>query len=98
MALLALDVDAAVVREALARATAGMLTALREHDSRERRTGVYCCAKCCVSVRRNLAAGGLDHQDERMTRGIQYLREHRHETGEWQRLRCFATVAAVASS
>jgi len=52
VALLALDVDAAVVREALARATAGMLTALREHDSRERRTGVYCCAKCCVSVRR----------------------------------------------
>lgn len=76
VALLELDVDARAVRDALARATAGMLAVLAEQDSPTQRTGVFCCAKCCVSVWRNLAAGGLDHQDERMTRGVQYLRKH----------------------
>jgi hypothetical protein len=96
VALLELDVNARVVRDALERATAGMLTVLHEHDSRGQRTGVYCCAKCCVSVWRNLAAGGLDHQDERMTRGAQYLRKHRAENGEWRRFPFAYTLFALS--
>jgi hypothetical protein len=95
VALLQLDIDASVVRDALARATAGMLTVLHAHDTPKQRTGVFCCAKCCVSVWRNLAAGGLDHQDERMTRGVQYLREHRGRDGEWQRFPFAYTVLAL---
>jgi hypothetical protein len=97
VALLELDVDTRVVRDALARATAGMLTVLHEHDGGGKRTGVYCCAKCCVSVWRNLAAGGLDHQDERMARGVRYLREHRAENGEWRRFPFAYTVFALSA-
>jgi hypothetical protein len=57
---------------------------------------MYCCAKCCVSVWRNLAAGGLDHQDERMTQGLEYLRQHRGESGEWQRFPFAYTVFALS--
>lgn len=95
VALLELDVKLGVVRDALARATAGMLDVLHGQDSLKRRTGVYCCAKCCVSVWRNLSAGGLDHQDERMSRGVQYLREHRGENGEWRRFPFAYTVFAL---
>ena len=95
VALLELDSATKLVRDALARATAGMLSVLHERDDRGRRTGVYCCAKCCVSVWRNLAAGGLDHQDERMTRGVQYLREHRGDAGEWRRFPFAYTVFAL---
>jgi len=73
-----------------------MLAALQQQDTLEQRTGAYCCAKCCVSVWRNLAAGGLDHQDERMTRGVQYLREHRDENGEWRRFPFAYTVFALS--
>jgi hypothetical protein len=47
-------------------------------------------------VWRNLAAGGLDHQDERMTRGVQYLRKHRVEDGEWRRFPFAYTVFALS--
>jgi hypothetical protein len=94
VALLELDV-ADSVRDALGRATSGMLKVLHAHDTPGQRTGVYCCAKCCVSVWRNLAAGGLDHQDERLTRGLQYLRQHRGENGEWQRFPFAYTVFAL---
>jgi hypothetical protein len=96
VALLELDVDERPVRDALARATAGMLAVLAGNESPTQRTGVYCCAKCSVSVWRNLAAGGLDHQDERMTRGVQYLRKHRVEDGEWRRFPFAYTVFALS--
>ena len=95
VALLELDVGAKAVRDALVRATEGMLAVLHEHDAPKQRVGVFCCAKCCVSVWRNLSAGGLDHQDERMTRGVQYLRKHRAANGEWRRFPFAYTVFAL---
>jgi hypothetical protein len=95
VALLELDVDARGVRDALGRATAGMLAVLEQHDTPKQRTGTYCCAKCCVSVWRHLAAGGLDHQDERLTRGMQHLRKHRAQNGEWRRFPFAYTVFAL---
>jgi hypothetical protein len=97
VALLELDVKARDVRAALARATEGMLTVLHRLDSPRQRVGVYCCAKCCVSVWRHLSAGGLDHAEERLTRGLHYLRKHRGEAGEWRRFPFAYTVFALSA-
>lgn len=96
-ALRLLDVKDAAVRTALDRATAGMLGALQRAatDPRKTHPGAYCCGKCTVGMWRNLLAGGLDRQQERMTRGLRYLRSLRDGEGEWSRFPFWYTVLGL---
>ena len=101
-ALRLLDVKDAPVRAALDRATAGMLGALQRaaRGPRHENPGTYCCGKCTVGLWRNLLAGGLDRQHERMTGGLRHLRSLRDggPPGEraWSRFPFWYTVLGLS--
>jgi hypothetical protein len=96
-ALRLLEVKDAGVQAALDRATAGMLCVLQgvAADPRSTNPGVYCCGKCTVGLWRNLLAGGLDRQEERMTRGLSHLRSLRDGKGDWRRFPLWYTVLGL---
>jgi len=97
IALLELEVKSRAVSAALGRATDGILARLHALDTCRARAGCYCCGKCTVAVWRHLGAGGLDHQDERMTQGAKYLQQHRNGDGEWRRFPFAYTVLALTA-
>jgi hypothetical protein len=86
------------VRAALDRADAGLLNCLARAASDPRNTnpGKYCCGKCSVGLWRNLLAGGLDRQEERLRKGVGgLLREHRVGGGKWRVFPFWYTVLAL---
>jgi hypothetical protein len=93
-----LNVRDPVVQQALERATAGLLECLARAaaDPRYTNPGVYCCGKCTVGLWRHLAAGGLDRQEERLTKGIQSLRARRDGGGGWRTYPFWYTVLLLA--
>lgn len=96
-ALRVLDVRDIGVREALRRADRGLLEALGRPaaDSREANPGVFCCGRCTIGLWRNLLAGGLDRQEERLHRGLGHLESQRKGDGTWQRYPFWYTVLAL---
>jgi hypothetical protein len=82
------------VREALKRATEGMLARLTK--DRGRSYGVYCCGVCSVSFWRHLAAGGLDDAAGRLDAGMGELKHHRMGNGQWRRFPFFYTLLALS--
>ena len=91
-------------REALARATEGMLGRLRhpyrtEAAKRSRvwgQAGVYCCGICSVAYWRHLAVGGLDHQEGRLRSGLKVLKAMRDGKGKWRVFPFFYTLLALS--
>lgn len=82
---------------ALERANAGMMNSLARYalDPRNSNPGKFCCAKCTVGLWRNLLAGGLDRQEERLRKGVgELLRAHRTE-GKWRVFPFWYTVLAL---
>lgn len=92
-----LDVRDRAVRQALSRATEGLLQCLARAAADPRRTnpGIFCCGKCTVGLWRHLAAGGLDRQEERLHKGIQYLRSVRDGKG-WRTFPFWYTVLLLS--
>lgn len=93
-----LGVRDSVVRQALARATEGLMQCLSRAADHPRYTnpGVYCCGKCTVGLWRHLAVGGLDRQEERLKKGIQVLRSRRDGDGGWRSFPFWYTVLLLS--
>src|SRR5262245_37523512 len=84
---------------ALAQATTWMTDRLRQAglDAPARNNaGNYCCGKCTVSVWRNVLAGGLDRQHERLGLGLTALRARRDGVGGWRAFPFWYTVLALS--
>ncbi len=86
-----------VVKAALGRASAGLMRCLERGalDPRYTNPGLYCCGKCSVGLWRNLLAGGLDRQEERLRRGVAHLRSMRDGEGQWRKFPFWYTVLAL---
>jgi hypothetical protein len=96
-ALRLLDVRGNGVETALDRADRGLMRSLERaaEDPRHTNPGLFCCGKCSVGLWRNLLAGGLDRQDERLRRGAGHLRSMRDGEGQWRRFPFWYTVLAL---
>jgi hypothetical protein len=97
-ALRQLDVRDRVVSSALERADEGLKRQLARwtNDRGRGNPGTFCCGKCTVGLWRNLLAGGLDQQDERLRRGVAELRESRDGKGGWRTFPFWYTVLALS--
>jgi hypothetical protein len=86
------------VAAALAAADDGLMRCLARAaaDPRNGNPGLYCCGKCSVGLWRNLLAGGLDRQDERLHRGAAHLRSMRDGEHGWRRFPFWYTVLALS--
>lgn len=93
-ALLKLGYKAKPVQEALALASAGLLARLAEHYPKA--SGTYCCGSCSVAYWRHLAAGGLDLQKRRLTKGLKHLKARRNSKGRWQGFPFYYTLLALS--
>jgi len=93
-AIILLKSSDAKVRDALKRATEGMLKRVDEYGSKNR--GFYCCGICSASLLRHLAVGGLDHSEKRLVNGIKILKSYRKGNGEWGRFPFYYTLLALS--
>jgi hypothetical protein len=94
-ALRLLAVDDPAVVSALQNAEQGLQERLKHwRDVRRGNPGLFCCSKCSVGLWRNLLAGGLDRQRERLTQGVGELRKRRDGDGKWHKFPFwYATLA-----
>jgi hypothetical protein len=83
----ALDAADDGLRQCLARAA---------EDPRNRNPGLFCCGKCSVGLWRNLLAGGLDRQRERLRHGVRHLQSVRDDDHGWRRFPFWYTVLALS--
>jgi hypothetical protein len=97
-ALRLLRVSRASVTRALERASEGLMRCLDRAalDPRNSNPGKYCCGKCTVGLWRHLLAGGLDRQEERLSKGVRYLRTLRDGQGRWRVFPFWYTVLALS--
>jgi hypothetical protein len=58
--------------------------------------GLFCCGKCSVGLWRNLLAGGLDRQEERLRQGAAHLRTMRKGAAQWRTFPFWYTVLALS--
>ena len=65
-------------------------------DPRNGNPGLFCCGKCSVGLWRNLLAGGLDRQEERLRHGARHLRSMRDGAHQWRRFPFWYTVLALS--
>lgn len=86
------------VTRALEAAESGLMRCLERaaQDPRKRNPGLYCCGKCSVGLWRNLLAGGLDRQEERLRRGASHLRSMRNAEHQWRTFPFWYTVLALS--
>ena len=86
------------VTRAMAAADEGLRQCLARaaEDPRHNNPGLFCCGKCSVGLWRNLLAGGLDRQEERLRRGAAHLRSMREGTHRWRRFPFWYTVLALS--
>jgi hypothetical protein len=97
--LRSLGVRGSSIQGALKRADAGLMGCLSRAalDPRNSNPGKYCCGKCSVGLWRNLLAGGLDRQEERLRKGVgALLRQHRVGEGQWRVFPFWYTVLALS--
>jgi hypothetical protein len=87
-----------LVTAALDRASEGLMRCLKRaaEDPRHTNPGLYCCGKCSVGLWRNLLAGGLDRQEERLRLGAAHLRSMRDGDGQWRKFPFWYTVLALS--
>jgi hypothetical protein len=86
-----------VVEAAIERASTGLDRCLLRAslDPRNTNPGRYCCGKCTVGLWRHLLAGGLDRQQERLTKGLVHLASMRDGEGQWRAYPFWYTVLAL---
>lgn len=97
-ALRQLRVRDATVTRALAAADEGLQRCLARAAEHPRwiNPGLFCCGKCSVGMWRNLLAGGLDRQEERLQEGASHLRSVRKGASEWRTFPFWYTVLALS--
>jgi len=100
-ALILLNAPIPHVRNALARASSGMTTALTSAAQSERwRTnpGEFCCGQCTVALWRHLTAGGLKGAapERWLAAGMKTLKSHRDGNGRWRRFPFYYTLLALS--
>lgn len=86
------------VSRALAAADEGLLRCLARAAEHPRfiNPGLFCCGKCSVGLWRNLLAGGVDRQEERLQQGAAHLRTMRKGAGQWRTFPFWYTVLALS--
>jgi len=101
-ALLLLNADDEVVRQALEVGTVSMVRRLRDSRDRETRAGrewlgAYCCARCTCALWRHFTVGGLRDADPHrwLRAGMKGLRAHRKGDGKWRRFPFDYTLLAL---
>lgn len=94
-ALILLDVSMGDVKNALSRASLGMMMRLGLSEAGVI-SGMYCCGKCTCSLWRHLAVGGLEDAERRLIAGMKALRLHRDGDGRWRRFPFYYTLLALS--
>jgi len=95
-ALILLNVDNDDVRDALRRATEGMLRKMDDYyEVSDKPQGMYCCGTCTPAFWRHLVVGGLDKPEERLINGMKALKAHRNNEGKWRRFPFWWTLYAL---
>jgi hypothetical protein len=86
------------VARALEAADSGLKRCLERaaEDPRHSNPGLYCCGKCSVGLWRNLLAGGVDRNEERLRRGASHLLSMRDGEHQWRRFPFWYTVLALS--
>ncbi len=95
-ALVLLNVADSPVRDALDRATLGMLRRLRQTEATDKVHGVYCCGICSVAYWRHVAVGGLDRNEERLAAGMLALKSRRTGDSHWRGFPFYYTLLALS--
>jgi hypothetical protein len=95
-ALILLSVEDNTIREALERATSGMLRRLRQTEDMSKVHGMYCCGTCSVAYWRHIMVGGLDRNKERLAAGMLALGARRTDDGRWRRFPFYYTLLALS--
>ena len=95
-ALILLGVTDAPVKDALDRATHGMLNRLRKTENASKVHGIYCCGVCSAAYWRHVMVGGLDRNEERLAAGMAALRARRTDDGRWRRFPFYYTLLALS--
>jgi hypothetical protein len=93
--LLLLRASETEVQNAWRRANASMLLQLQNYEVPIRLQGMYCCGTCSTAYWRNITAGGLDRQEERLKTGMEALRSHRQGDGQWRSFPFYHTLLAL---
>ncbi len=92
-ALILLSVSSVNVRDALSRASQGMMSRL---GSTEHKPGMYCCVKCTTALWRHLAVGGLEDGEAWLSAGISILKSRRDGGGRWRTFPFHYTLLALS--
>jgi len=92
--LLLLDVADVGITTALERSTQNMLARIEANESDNKVSGMYCCGNCSAAYWRNVIAGGLNKQEERLNAGMQSLKSLRKGDGKWWRFPVYYTLLA----
>ena len=94
--LIQLNVSKASIKDALKRASKGMISRLKQSERWFYKSGMYCCGTCTVSLWRHLVVGGLDNAEGRLTVGMKALRKHRIGDCKWRRFPFYYTLLALS--
>ena len=99
-ALIRLDAPSPNVQAALSDATQAMQGVLGQMVAEgwfDKRPGVFCCARCSVSIWRHMAAGGLAGADpvRWLEGGLRTLAVQRTEDGRWHGFPFYYTLLAL---
>ena len=89
-ALILLDVPTIGVRDALDRASLGMMSRLGPTS------GIYCCGKCTAALWRHLTVGGLEDSRRRLTAGLRFLKTRRDDEGRWKTFPFYYTLLVLS--
>ena len=95
-ALILLDAEDSAIRQAMERATAGILGRLRQTEESGKVHGLFCCGMCSVAYWRNAMVGGLDRSEERLMAGMVALKAHRTDDGRWRRFPFYYALLALS--
>jgi len=95
-ALILLGIADATVKDALDRATLGMLRRLRQTETAGEVYGLYCCGLCSVAYWRHVVVGGLDRNEERLAAGMKALKSYRDGGSRWRRFPFYYTLLALS--
>jgi len=95
-ALILLNIQDSDVRNALDRASRGIMGRLKVAEDKYGFSGFYCCGTCTPSLWRHLAAGGLQDGESRLEAGMKVLKNHRDGKGKWRRFPFYYCLLAIS--